>query len=425
MNALSRSTAGHSLLAIAVLGPGPCCRLGRRRPAAERPGAADQPGPPRLPGRQGGAAEAGGPHDVPAGSDRRSACSGPTPTSSRTAATSASAAGLRRSDGHLGQGAFNADDMARAAVVYLRHWKQTGPGQPDPRLRDAARPDLPADRLREERRQRRAVDAARRHAEPERGAGRAARPVGQRRVLLARSHDLGAGGGLRRVQERADPAFARFLQRRLDLAVDAVDRQVLDAYGALPRHRRRPYAGLADRRRRRRLGRGHPRPGGVRPRRRQRQGQARDGPAERGHRRSSPVATRARGRSAGCCPWALSRSIWHAWGSQMPAALARAADVTGDTSWRRAAERDSFTFDPWMLTSGGPDNGRLPARADATQIAYGVDSRVQSLLATGGSGPRGLAGIFAAWFFGANASRLRCTTRPPAAPSTASPRTAR
>ena len=25
-----------------------------------------------------------------------------------------------------GQGAFNADDLARAAVVYLRDWKQTG-----------------------------------------------------------------------------------------------------------------------------------------------------------------------------------------------------------------------------------------------------------------------------------------------------------
>ena len=32
----------------------------------------------------------------------------------------------------------------------------------------------------------------------------------------------------------ADPAFARFLERRLDLAVAAVDRQVLDAYGQLP-----------------------------------------------------------------------------------------------------------------------------------------------------------------------------------------------
>ena len=77
----------------------------------------------------------------------------------------------------------------------------------------------------------------------------------------------------------------------------------------------------------------------------------------------------------GVLPWALSRSDWHAWSSQMPAALATAADVLGDRSLARTAARDSFTFDPWMLTSGGPDNGRLPTRIDASQIAYGADSR--------------------------------------------------
>ncbi|MFL6132571.1 MAG: hypothetical protein ACJ72A_07205, partial [Nocardioidaceae bacterium] len=45
----------------------------------------------------------------------------------------------------------------------------------------------------------------------------------------------------------------------------------------------------------------------------------------------------------------------------------------------------------------------------ATQIAYGVDSRVQSLIATGRTGHQRagstLAGVVAAWFFGANASQ--------------------
>ena len=81
-------------------------------------------------------------------------------------------------------------------------------------------------------------------------------------------------------------------------------------------------------------------------------------------------------------PWALSRGNWHAWASQMPAALAAAGDVLGDASFTEVAARDSGTFDPWLLTSGGPDNGRLPTRTDTTQIAYGVDSRLQSLLAT-------------------------------------------
>ena len=31
-----------------------------------------------------------------------------------------------RATGHYGQGAFDSDDIARTAVVYLRHWKQTG-----------------------------------------------------------------------------------------------------------------------------------------------------------------------------------------------------------------------------------------------------------------------------------------------------------
>ncbi len=105
-------------------------------------------------------------------------------------------------------------------------------------------------------------------------------------------------------------------------------------------------------------------------------------------------------------PWALSRSIWHGWGSQMPAGLARAAETLRDPALARGAITDSFTFDPWLLTSGGPDNGRLPTRGDASQIAYGADSRLQSLLATddatGRTVARDLAGIFAAWYFGAN-----------------------
>ncbi len=107
-------------------------------------------------------------------------------------------------------------------------------------------------------------------------------------------------------------------------------------------------------------------------------------------------------------PWGISLADWHAWASQMPAALAHASAALGDSSLVAPAVRDSATFDPWLLTSGGPDNGRLPTRIDGSQIAYGVDSRLQSLLATadvtGSAGIRRLAGIVAAWYFGANAS---------------------
>jgi hypothetical protein len=90
----------------------------------------------------------------------------------------------------------------------------------------------------------------------------------------------------------------------------------------------------------------------------------------------------------------------------MPAALATAATTLDDPRLLRPAVRDSATFVPWLLTSGGPDNGRLPLPTDRTQIAYGVDSRVQSLLATadatGRPSFRRLAAVMAAWFFGAN-----------------------
>ena len=203
--------------------------------------------------------------------------------------------------------------------------------------------------------------------------------------------------------KQADPAFARFLEQRLALAVDAVDRQVLDAYGQyLDIDGRRTPAWLiadgADASAEAVLGlASYVRAGGS-------------GKARRAMTRLSDGIAELAGGDArtwpfgGVLPWALSRGNWHAWGSQMTASLARAADVTGEKSWRRVAKREAFTFDPWMLTSGGPDNGRLPARADATQIAYGVDSRVQNLLATGG-GARQIAGIVAAWFFGANASK--------------------
>ena len=79
-------------------------------------------------------------------------------------------------------------------------------------------------------------------------------------------------------------------------------------------------------------------------------------------------------------PWAESRSIWHAWGTQMPAALAAASTTLNRPDLLAPAIADSAVFDPILLTAGGPDNAWLPTPIDRTQIAYGVDSRLQSLL---------------------------------------------
>jgi len=301
-----------------------------------------------------------------------------------------------------GQGAFNADDMARAAVVYLRDWRQTGAAssrtrafemlrgltylqtatgpnagnvvlwmQPDGTLHPSAEPKElpdPSD-----------SDAS---------------------YWLARTvWALGEGYAAFR---GSDPAFAGFLRDRLDLAVAALDREVLSRDGQyLQVDGRRTPAWLiaqgADASAEAVLGLvAYERAGGS-DQARHALARLADGIAQLsgGDARTWPFG--------GVLPWALSRSDWHAWSSQMPAALAGAGDVLGDAALTRTADRDSFTFDPWLLTSGGPDNGRLPTRLDANQIAYGVDSRVQSLIATGGAGDR-LAGVVAAWFFGANAS---------------------
>ncbi len=119
----------------------------------------------------------------------------------------------RRDDGHYdligggsydaatntwAQGAFNADDVTRAAVVYLRHWKQTGDDTSRDKAFDLLRavayfqtssgPDAgnvvlwmqPDGTLNPS-------------ADPEGAAG----PVGQRRVVLAGPHGVGARRGLR------------------------------------------------------------------------------------------------------------------------------------------------------------------------------------------------------------------------------------
>ncbi|BDV29914.1 hypothetical protein [Microbacterium terricola] len=314
--------------------------------------------------------------------------------------------GFNEETGYWNQGAYNADDIARAAVVYLRHWHQTGADssrasayemlrsitylqttegdnagnvvlwmQPDGTLTPSAVPaELP---------------------DPS--------DSGPSYWLARTIWALGEGYA---AFEDDDPAFAAFLEDRLALAIDAVERQVLVRYGewAESDGMRVPawlivngadasaeaVLGLAAR---------------VRA-------VPTDADATAALRQlAEGIAAMSAGGPGSwpygaVLPWAESRSMWHAWGSQMPAALAEASVVLDDPSLAEPAVRDAAVFTPTLLTAGGPDNGWFPTPADRVQIAYGADARVQSLLAvadaTGSRGFAQLAAMQAAWFFGAN-----------------------
>lgn len=307
-----------------------------------------------------------------------------------------------------GQGAYDADDIARAAVVYLRDWRQTGSPasrehayrllrgltylqtvsgpnagnvvlwmQPDGTLNPSAEPKDdpdPSD-----------SDAS---------------------FWLARTiWALGEGYAAFR---GTDPGFAAFLKDRLDLAIDALDREVLDEYGHYLRvdgHRAPAWlvGDGADASSEAALGlAAYVEVGGPEP--------AREALAELAEGIADLSGGTARTWPFGALrPYAPSLSMWHGWGAQMPSALAEASTALGRPGLADPAVRDSFTFDPWLLTSGGPDNGRLPTRVDPTQIAYGADARLQGLLATADAGTSGqrraalrMAGVVGAWYFGAN-----------------------
>jgi hypothetical protein len=310
--------------------------------------------------------------------------------------------------GYWGQGAFNSDDITRIAVVYVRHWQQTGSEnsrqkayellrsvayfqtfsgpnagnvvlwmQPDGTLNPSPEPvELP-------------------------DPSDSGESYWQARTLWA----LGEGYAAF-VDE--DPEFASFLQQRLQLSVGALERQTLDKYGE--------YA-IAD---------GVQVPAWLIVNGADASAEAVLGlaayaaaaPDDAGAR--SALAALAEGVAkmgsgdlvtwpyGAILPWAESQSMWHAWSSQMPAALAAASTALNDPSLLDAAIVDSAQFTPVLLTGGGPDNGWFPTPTDTVQIAYGADSRLQSLLAVADAadkpGIRELAGMMGAWFFGMNAA---------------------
>jgi len=305
------------------------------------------------------------------------------------------------------QGAYDTDDIARAAVAYLREWRATGSAhakqQAYQQLRGLAyfqtltgpkagevvlwmQPDgtlSPSPIIKDN---------------PDPSDSDAS-------YWLART--LWAYGEGYAAFRHADPAFAAFLADRMTLAVRALNRDVLVDYGRhVVLHGVRVPAWLiangADASSEASLGlAAYVRAGGPGAR------AARKALAElsRGISELSAGSTTTFPYRA-LLPWALSRSQWHAWGAQMASGLAAAYPLLGRPELLRTAVADTAGFTPQLLTSTGPVNGIQPTVTGGAQIAYGADGRVQALYAvsrlTRSSGLHDLAGVAAGWFFGAN-----------------------
>jgi hypothetical protein len=306
-----------------------------------------------------------------------------------------------------GQGAFNADDISRAAVVYLRHWRATGSttsrGAAYELLRGltylqtADGPDAGNVVL---------------WMQPDGTLNRSADPPespdpsdSADSYWLART--LWALGEGYAAFQSADSRFAAFLRDRMNLALSALQRQPLARYGQWLQ-----IDGVAA-------------PGWLIANGADASGEALLGlaayvEATGDARARIALARLAEGVAAmragtsrswpfgAVLPWALSRSVWHAWGGLAPAGLARASALTNAAGLRDAALADAASFTPHLLIAAGPENGWLPSPTDRVQIAYGAQSRVESLLTAASRAHRpgliAVAGIAAAWFFGNNPS---------------------
>ena len=331
----------------------------RRRPGGGT-GAADQPGPSAVPRGPGWTPKAG--RASPPGGWSRSRDRGAVDLYRAAAGRHYRRLGdaLRPGDRHLGPGAFNADDMTRAAVVYLRHCAPVRrPGQPRPGLPAAPGCDVSPDV--------RGPDAGNvvlwmqpdgtlnpSPTPTEAGPSDSGPPTGWPAPSRPWARKL-------RSLPRRRPGLAGFLRERLELSLDALGRQVLDPrYGTFQTvdGLRLPAWLIVD-------GADASSEGGLRPGRLRASRRAGELGSTSG---ASPTAwpgcrrvTSATGRTGPCCPWARSRSLWHAWGDQMAGSLAAAGRALGRDDWVRVAVGETGRFAP---ARPGRRRERLAAGAD-------------------------------------------------------------
>lgn len=304
------------------------------------------------------------------------------------------------------QGAYNADDLARAAVVYLRHWQATG----EPSSRTAA-----YGLLRTLTYMQTLMDGPRAGnvvlwMQPDGTLNDSAEPV-----ELPDPSDSGPSYWLARTVWALgegyeafaddDPDFAGFLEGRLQLALSALEQQVLTGYPETTTlHGFNTPTWLIN--------------SGA-----DASSEAVFGLAAYVRATGDERATRVLEQFAegilllasdsrtefpfgATLPWTQSRSLWHGWGAQMAGALTVAGDVLGDDAMIAAARFELTSFVPLLLTQGGADQGWTPTPAETVQIAYGADAVLQNLLLladlTGEAVFEQLAGVAGAWYFGNN-----------------------
>jgi hypothetical protein len=301
-----------------------------------------------------------------------------------------------------GQGAFDADDISRAAVAYLGAWRQFG----DEQARQHAYQLL------------RGLTYLQTDSGPK--AGNVVlwmQPDGTLNPMATPPDDpnpsdadssfwlgrtiwaLGIGYA---AFARSDPDFAAFLRDRLLLALSAVERQDLKDYGTwqVVDGLRWPswlIAGGADISSEAAYGLlAYVQASG-------------DARARRDLSRLAEgiAAMRTEGSpNPALMPWTGSRSLWHSWGDEMAGSLAATGSAYGRDDWVRTAAGEAATFIPHLIVQGGPDNEWLPAPIYRDQIAYGADVTLRNLLATATATHRAsfrqLAGIAASWYFGNN-----------------------
>ena len=313
---------------------------------------------------------------------------------------------LDATTGYWSQGAYNADDIARAAVVFVRAAAQgAGGAVADARgllrtltyLQDATGPNAGNVALWMQ-----ADGTLNLTPQPpdSPNPSDSAESYWLARTIWA----VGEGYAAFRA---TDPAMAAFLRDRLHLGLDALDRGCLSAYGRwLVADDVRVPAWLIT--------------GGADATAEACLGLAAYVQAQPDDRRARTALARlAEGVAAmrsgdtavwpfgAVLPWTQSQSFWHAWGGEAPQALCRTAAVIGGSALRAAGLSDAGSFTPQVLTSGGPHNSWTPVPGEA-QIAYGAEGRVSGLLAAGdltsSAGFVTLAGLAAGWFFGANTS---------------------